>query len=235
MNSRLKRLTPVLIPAAVAIGVCYSFGYWDHFGIDALQYVSLVDVAKLSVYPLFVLVGISIVGMLFSYFGTSRVFPPGGGAESAIGRGGRKHGELLVFINVVVLGLVLLVGVDPWKWYVAATLAALFSAPLSHVPSLIDLFPSPRLRAIMISQLLALPFLALAVGSFAANRAEQGTSQLHLDTTRSALTVESDSLNPAVYLGKLGDHIFIYETLNRAVIVLGSDVEQPLVLVQPDG
>jgi hypothetical protein len=42
MSTSPKEVFALAVPIAIVVGVCYSYGYWGHFEINALQFVSLV-------------------------------------------------------------------------------------------------------------------------------------------------------------------------------------------------
>ena len=79
------------VPYGVALGVCYGLGYWGLFGVNILEYASLMDVGKMSVQSLVVFIASCFVGWvlpeLFNpWFDKRR--PPGvyeGGVVKGIG------------------------------------------------------------------------------------------------------------------------------------------------------
>ncbi|WP_144289777.1 hypothetical protein [Ideonella sp. A 288] len=230
-----KDALSVALPFALAVGGAYSTGYWGYFHIDALQFVSLVDVAKLAVYPLLFLALSTILSATYveSAFGPG--FEPGAGADTRVGRFLRKFARPLTLLNILLVVAALTLIPDPFRWHVVSVLCVPLAGPLTHTLYFETLIPNARFRAILVGQVLLLPILAFAIGRGAAIRVDSGDSDLYVDAMRSSLPAYSSVSEPLVYIGKLGETYFVREPRTGKIVLFRLKDESQLVLIRKDG
>ena len=229
-----KEALTLAVPFALVIGGCYSLGYWGHFSIDALQFASLADIAKLAVYPLLFLVLSTILSAKYVDAVFSPGFEPGSGADTKVGRFLRKYSRALTLLNVLLILVAATLLSDPVRWFVVAVLCTPVAAPLAHTSYFEKIIPNPRLRGMLVCQVLLLPVLAFATGRAAAIRVDAGGSDLYVDSARSSLPVYSSVSEPLVYIGKLGDTYFVREPRTRNLVLFRLREDSYLVLVRKD-
>jgi len=228
MRFELKEIIAAAIPYFVAVAAAYLFGYWGSFNINILEYVSLADLAKLSVYPLLASLVFILVGILISELLLAPSMPPGGGANSVIGRLGRRFWRLLLTIQVILIIVVGIFGREPWRWFAVATLVAFFSTPLSHVEWFIDRVPHPRVRATAFFLLLFLPGISFAYGRLDAFLIKDGRPTNIVDVGRSGLSLADDLKHPVSYLGFVGGTYVLFESRSGQVVFLKQQDGTPL-------
>ena len=225
-----KQLWVLAIPFAGGVGACYSLGYWEYFRVDPLQFVSLSDLPKLAVYPLLLIAFTATLWVAFSQVAWAPVFPPGGGNETAVGRAGLKYWRPLVAFLLVLLAASIWWLPEPGNWFIACALASVLSVALTHLPFLIALLPNPRVRGVVLLQLVLLPGLAFANARSAAVAASLGKSNLVVDVARSGTLFKGGFSEPVVYLGRLGETYVLLEQKSRSVIFVKAKDDAPLVL-----
>lgn len=238
MQIGLKEMVAIAVPYLVAVAACFQFGYWGAFNVNVLELVSFADIAKLAVYPLLASLVFILAGVLVAEILQSPHLPSGGGANTNLGRFGRKHWRWLVAVQVLVIMALSLFGPDRVKWFLVAFLVASLSTPLSHVESLIELLPNPKWRATSLFILLLLPgfILLLLPGlGFAYGRQEAflvktGFPARVVDVTRSKLPLSSDTKNPVSYLEFVGGIHVLYEAQSGQVVFLKQRDETPLFI-----
>lgn len=218
------------VPFAVAVGTCHSLGYWGHFEINALQFVALTDIAKLAVYPLAFLVLSTLLSIAYTEVGIRAVLPLGDGRDTPIGRFGVKYWRLFVIADIFAIFNVAVFVPEPMRWYLIAVLVVPFSTLLTHLPSIIELFPNPRFRAALLLQVVSLPLLAFAHGRATALRVDSGDAPLYVDAHRSGLPLFSSFSEPVVYVGKLGETFVLLEFKTRRLVLIKTRDDTPFVL-----
>jgi hypothetical protein len=231
----LKDSWALAVPFLVCVGACYSFGYWGHFDIDILQFVGLTDIAKLAIYPLLFFAVTTVLTITWTEITLGAALPPGGGAATPIGRVGLKYWRVLVALVLLALAATLLYVPEPRKWYAVSLLASFLAVGLTHVRALIELLPNPRIRAVLLLQLVLLPTLSFAHGRASAFRVESGDAAFYVDAERSGLPLRSDLSAPIVYLGKLGEtYVYLEKKTGKLALVKAKD-DVPLILRRAGG
>ncbi len=230
INVSRKELLAVGLPSyVIGVGVAYTLGYWGTFGLNPLQFMGISELARLAIYPLMATLALAIVLMAANYFFLSGVLPPGGGANSVINRTGRKYWGTLLAILCITIVVTITYAPEPSKWYILAVLVTLFSTPLTHVPRIIELIPSPRVRAFGLLLLIALPALAFAQGRLRAYNITQGYAEHCVDLSRSALP-PGPAASKAAYLGYLGGMHVLREHPSGVIVFVKQKEDAPLYL-----
>jgi hypothetical protein len=231
----LKESSALAVPFLVGVGACHSFGFWGYFKIDVLQFVGLSDLAKLAVYPLLFLAVSTLITMALTEVALGPVFAPGGGNQTAVGRFGFKYWRILVAGDLALLVAVVLLVPEPNKWYLICMFLPILSTPLTHVQSIIELIPNPRVRAVVLLHVLLLPCLSFAYGRVTAISLASGDAPLYVDVERSGLPLRSDLSAPVIYLGKLGEtYVFLERKTGWIALVKPKD-DVPLILRREGG
>jgi len=218
MRLDLKEIIAIAVPYFVVVSAAYLFGYWGAFNMNVLEYIGFADIAKISVFPLLASLAYVVAGFLISEFLHSSRLPPGGGANTAVGRFGRKHWRGLLGIQVLLIVLLSIFGQDPWQWFSVALLIGLFGTPLSHVEQVIQLLPEPRVRSAILFYLLFLPCISFAYGRLEAHVVKTGHPTNVIDVERSKLPLKEDAKHPVCYLGLVGGVYVLFESLSGQVV-----------------
>jgi hypothetical protein len=90
-------------PYGFFIAVLYLFAFWGTFKLNILEFVGFADLAKLALYPLAASFIFLLMGAAISELARGDSLPPGGGADTKIGRFGRKHWRLLMAIYILLI------------------------------------------------------------------------------------------------------------------------------------
>jgi len=156
---------------------------------------------------------------------------PGGGADTAIGRFGRKNWRWL--IGLVFFGIFLVVTFvpSPWKWLLVATLSIPLPVPLTHSNFFITLLPSSQARATTLSFSVVLAILAIYFGAFNADQAKNGQGSTIVDVSRSKLSLQDDAKKPITYLGYVSGYFLLLETMTGTIVFLEPKGDTPVYLL----
>ena len=221
MDQRFKVYLTVAVSYCTGVGALYLFGYWGPFDVNVLEFVSLGDALKLAIYP--VLVGISLapLGFLLSQFLLEKRLPAGGGADTAVGRFGRRNWRPLLSIVVgAVFGVALFAEESGPKWVLLGFLVSFLTLPLTHSPTMINWIPHPTVRSWVLFNGVLIAAMAFAFGRAGANAARLGTAPLIVDVQRSNLSLTETAERPVVYLGRIGEFFALYETETGQLVLL---------------
>jgi len=230
MKSSLKDFWSIGVLYFIGIGCCYLFGYWGALGVNVLEFIGLADIAKLALFPLLASLVFGIAGSAFSELLTLKRLPPGGGAESTLGRAGHKYGHLVLAANLFIIVFLALFGPEPGKWFAIALLVSFFSIPLTHQGSVIALIPNPKLRATLAHLLFLLPAVSFAYGRLDAHQTIHGDKVRVVDIARTSSALIGDLNKPVIYLGLLGSTYVLRETKTGQTVFMKQKDDAILVL-----
>lgn len=225
-----KKYIAVTVPYSGALSLLYLWGYWGTFNFNFLEFIGFSDLAKLALYPFLGSFISFLIGSSISQVLLRGALPPGGGANTNIGKFGRKYWRHLVALNLILIYLSAIFLSAPQKWLLVAFLVSLFSAPLSHLEFFISLIPNPSARSTILYLLLIAGGMTLFYGNYDAHLVKTGYGPQLIDVARSKLPLQSDEKNPVTYLGHVSEYLALYESATRSVILVKAKDDSPLFL-----
>lgn len=231
-NLPVSKYVSFATPYGVLVSSLYLFGFWGTFKLNVLEFVGLADLMKLALYP----VAASLILFLPVYAVVEVVrgesLPPGGGADTKVGRFGLKHWRVIVAADIVLVLAVALFGTQPGKWMVVAFLISYLGTPLSHLDVFINLIPNPRARGIILFLLIFVLGGAFAFGKQEAHTITSGHAAYLFDLQSSGLQLPA-GMDGLSYVGYLGENFVLYEnSTKRVIFVKGKD--RDLLVLKPN-
>ena len=224
-------ITLSTIYGGIASGL-YLYGYWGSFDINIFEFVSFSDFLKLSIFPLLGSLFFFIIYAAISQISLVKSFPPGGGADTKLGRFGLKYWRIIEIILLIIIILFILFIQHPFKWYIVAFLLFCALIPLTHMNFFIHYIPNPKLRSFILL-MLTLPFVySFAYGRQEACLIKSGHAKQILDVPRSFFQFQWDEKNQVAYLGYTGEYFAFYELLTKSVILIKPKQGSPLVFMK---
>lgn len=144
----IKKLSLYLIPYLTICGALYNIAYWDIFNLDGLSLISITDVIKSSVYPVFTI----LLAVLYNLTIQNLILPStaDGTIKPVLKKGISNTNLLIVYMGInLALSLVLYwinySSPNRFMWF--GLINALFpSIYLINNNFLAGQFPSERLR-----------------------------------------------------------------------------------------
>lgn len=218
-----KRALSIGAAYVVVVAVLFQWGYWAHFGINILQYMSLQDVVKSFVWPFAASFLALFVGMMIGHFLNFDLLA-GMGKSSKVGEFLNKYGDSIAKGYVGVIFLVLFFG-GKQSILAAAFLALPFLSLLAtQHPIVRTLIPNPEVRRLLVFAGIGMPLLAYPIGKA---RALHVTDSIYYDEA-----TLSDVEPKMKFIGAAGEHLFFLTLDNKSVqIRLASSVPK-LVLTR---
>jgi hypothetical protein len=220
-------------PYAIAVSTLYLWGYWGSFHVNVLESIGLTDIIKAAVYPIASAFAFFAIGaILGEVFSPTLDLPPGGGANTAIGKFLRK--VLPLAVTVYVLGVVfLLLAGPPEKWLVLpALLATLVYLPLKSTRLLAEEFKSDGARSIVVFLLAALPVSAYGRGILDATDVLAGNRYTYAVSDLPGQPCIASAKPEALprYVGRANDRYVFFQPTNQAVSFIAVGEVKALVL-----
>jgi hypothetical protein len=219
------------MPYGVVVASLYLFGFWGSFDVNILEFASLSDLIKLAIYPLLVSLASLFVGYIVSEILSGNAIPPGVGADSSIGRFGRKHWRPLIAGLIIIIFVFAIFGPSPGKWFLIAFLVSFLAVPLTYLQFFIDLIPNPNARGSLLYILILIAGMAFFLGANNAHLAKSGRSSLLVDVSRSKLLLQHEPKKPVVYLGYVSGYFILLESTSGAVVFVKAKDDAPVFLL----
>ncbi|MBF0325379.1 MAG: hypothetical protein HQL42_09930 [Alphaproteobacteria bacterium] len=194
----------------ITVGACYLLGFWDVFGINALEYVAPSDLLRFAAFPIMA-VGASVA--LGAAVGEMII----GSTIQGINGQNRASGRLVasptarflirLIIKLIYCALVIFAAIStsPNKWYVLASIVPIpIYLYLKGVGFIAEVMPDDGVRSFSIYVICALPMMSYAHGDLKASIIKDGASYLYkqVDDVRWK------------YIGKLDDYMFFVSVDN---------------------
>lgn len=217
----------------VTVGVLYLWGYWSTFNLNILEYFSLADVVKATVFPIasaftFVVLG-AVIGELT--FGQETKVQ-GSGSGTKIGRFFRKLAPAIFVIYAFGTAMLFLYGPTA-KWLIIPFLIA---PPLTIFAKkyrlLAAIIPSESAHSVVLFLLCTLPTFSYGHGRMKAQEIVEGKKFEYVVSEVAQIPV-SLNIKPTErlrFLGHAGDFLFYFEPSEAQVVIEKIDDGKVLIL-----
>lgn len=220
-------------PYGLLVAALYLFAFWGTFNLNMLEFVGFADLTKLAVYPLAACLIFLLAGCTLSEVVIGDSLPSGGGADTKIGRFGRKNWRLLVAMDIVLILALGLFVRNPLKWLYMANLLAFLSTPITHLEIFISLIPNPRVRRSILFLLILIPGSAFGFGKIEAHAIIQGYAPYFVDAQLSKLQLSADPNEAISYIGYMAENFILYENATKKIIFI-TKKDRELFVLKPN-
>lgn len=221
-----------VVPFGFSMAILYLIGYWAPFGVNALEYVTLSDVATVAMFPLVVVLFAVVIGMAWGSLLPNTATRLD---KLIIGSEDEKHRPKVLAAAVLAVIASFAFFPEPYRWLIVWVAGTLIWNRLRF--SLILRNAIPDYRVLVFSVMLGplLLFIAFFSGRAAAYRVLDGKPPRIMVPGRSALALNADPAHPAAFLGNLGPMAFFFESKTRAVVIAPTTEAAPIAYVRrPD-
>lgn len=219
----------------ITTGSLYLWAYWSHFYINILEYLDITDIIKVTAFPIaFYAVAIGVgtyildlahPNFLKTFFYPDVLPPP---------IPSRFFDSLVRIIFLLLLmGIILVVHYSDRYWTAISLTAGLMASYIAYKVGFFKNRFTGRRRLIVLI-LVSLPFISWGVGKQKAHNLSTGLQYVYLisDFSKNYPALEEGA--KLRYIGIAGENLFLYNPVNRSVIVAKPDDEIPLELKKFD-
>ena len=220
-------------PYAIVISTLYLWGYWGSFSVNVLEYIGVAEIVKAAVYPIISMFAFIAIGIVLGEaFSPTRNLPPGGGANTPIGRWLRRLTPFFVVIYLAAATFYFLVGPIE-KWRVLPVLFAIaVYLPLKSTRILLDELKSDRARSVAVFLLAMLVPFSYGRGALEANDVLTGKKYAYAAAELPGQPVPTNA-KPAErprYVGKANDRYVFFDPVSKSVSLLATSEVKALIL-----
>lgn len=217
---------------ALVVTALYLFGYWGRFGLNVLEYIGIGDIVSHALMPFLAsIVSLVVVFALSTISRGQSVPPPPTGVVNTV-KFVQTYWRPLAILDLFAIILVIGLGPEPERWFLAIILMMPLTALLTHLEFFIDLLPNPSVRSSVIGLSVVVAALAFAQGRVQADHLLKGEGPLLVDVVGSGLQLKSDAAHPVSYVGHIADFFVLYDSAQSQIVILNAQRVNSLTLIE---
>jgi hypothetical protein len=208
----MNKYAPLATGYILAVSILNLMGFWGEFGINFLEFISITEVTVVALKSLISSLGPILVGVFLSklFINSDLHFPAGGGSDTPEGKFLNKWWKLLLLPFVVVSFYLIYEGNPEGYFIVGLTVAPIIGIWLTNNGFLEDAISNLNTRSSVL--IFSSMILCFAYPSGYRN------AYLVKENKEQNIVVIEDS--EFVYVGKLGNHVFILDKETDNIIQL---------------
>lgn len=222
---------------STVVGVLYLWGYWSIFHVNILEYLSITDIIKTTIYPIVYILAFTMMGAIIGEVMASATIrsvglPQGVWRHTRIGI--FLHKWMPIFVVIYMNITILLILYAPiWKWRLLPILLGvplgLFAKRQGFLQSVI---PHDSPRTVVIYLLATLPILSYGQAVIKADNILRGAEFQYVVSPVGEVNLDAgDSPQQCLrFLSHAGDFIFFFEPNKSMVVVSKFDTLKVLLL-----
>ncbi len=226
----LGALTLFITGFAAVLAILYLLGFWIPLGLNPFDYIGIADVVVRAAFALLPIAAMAAFWFAVAQLIVSPVLPPGAGANTKTGRYLRQNWKPIAAAWLMGGFTAFLYVPDPHRWTILVIGFVPFGIGLSNLSSLQELVPHDSLRQTLLVTLVMLPPLAYSTGRIESSGISRDMARPIIDASRLPSGINADAKNPAIYVGRLGDHVVLLESLTGSLILRRQKEGEDLVL-----
>jgi len=220
-------------PYAIAVSSLYLWGYWGEFEVNILEYIGISEIVKAAIYP---------VASAFAFFAIGAVIgetlaptqhlPPGGGANTTVGKLLRRLAPILVTTYLLAVTLFFLAGpVEKWRILPVLFAIAVY-LPLKSTDLLRSEFKSDGARSIVIFLIATLVPFAYGRGVLEANNVLEGKKYAYtvVELPNLPIPATTKASERPRYVGKASDWYVFFDPVSKSTSFIATSELKTLTL-----
>jgi hypothetical protein len=222
----------------IVTGSLYLWGYWPNFGIDLLEYIAITDIIKITAYPISIsaiAVGATVIianAFVKKTITENRLLNPQHSDVPPTDQDKiSKRLEAIAWITAP-LAVIIMIALALINKTFILTIPILIATPLAYWAVggsyLSDQIPNGAIRKTVTFFIVFLPFLSYSYGAGRAEDILSGQRFYYVISGFENYPKNQQANESLRYIGRAGEHIFLYNSANRSTII--SKVSEDSVL-----
>ena len=232
MNNNITNIIYLGTLYLLSASALYLFGFWDNFNINILEYIAVTDIIKLAIKNLLASVALFFIGYMAQQTLFGRHLQPGGGANTPVGRAIHSCRYLFLSFDVLIIISIYTFVNTPNKWfYLAFCVGVPGGLFLSNMDYFRRLLPNTKTRINVLVILTAIPLLSYAGGNTTGYKIYSGNAKYTVSEKESIFKNFSLNYDALLYIGMMGDHLFLFDKETKKIYIHKTSSEDLLVLI----
>lgn len=212
-------------PYAIVVSSLYLWGYWGAFEVNILEHIGLSEIVKSAIFPIASAFAFFAIGaFLGEALASTLHLPPGGGANTTVGKRLRRLAPIIFPTYILAVTLLFLAGpVEKWRALPVLFAMAVY-LPLKSTDLLRNEFKSDGARSIVVFLIAALAPFAYGRGVLEANYIVEGKNFSYSVSDLPGLPVAATarpSERPR-YVGKANDRYVFFDPVRNSTTFIAT-------------
>lgn len=226
-----------IVPYLTFCGALYHVTFWDKFNINGLAFISLSDILKSAVYPVFsvllaVIYNLTIQNLILPSSADNTVNPV---TKKGIGNFTLLGFYLLLTFLAALIFYLTKTYKDPYNYIVYGGINAIaFSIFLVNNGFLSEQFTSERLRRLVIDLIVFFPVVSYYTGKYQSEQIYQNLKYKYTINTKTNPTINlsqpSYSADTLKFIGNTEKHFVFTDLKNSKTFFIKADIVDTLTL-----
>ena len=226
MNDSFQRYTFYFYPYVLAVSYLYLYGFWETFDINIFSFISVGELIITSLYSLILITIPFLLIHLVQSEIMKDLLPYGGGRNTKEGKFlNRKIVKfILVVLDIALITFLVYWGEERfWMTLIPVLIAVPASTYFTEKTALLEPIKDLNRRSTLIFLIIFIPFQAYGWGKIKGEEAYLGKGiKYELKSIESKLLKDYSDF---AYLGKLGDHYFLFNSKKESLSIIPIDNE----------
>ncbi|WBA13864.1 hypothetical protein [Salinivibrio proteolyticus] len=194
----------------IAVSMFYLMGYWTEFGINYLEYITLSEIAIISLDSIFSAFGLTAFGGLLSYIYLGNLFRVGAGRNTPEGKFALKWWKAALAPFVIAIFYSIYIGSPLAMFLIALIFSPIVGLWVANQGFLTEFINNDEIRFLLINMAVLVLFMSYPKGFLDAYSLKNGGSENQVVVAGEQYT----------YLGKLNTSVFLYKKESNSVLQL---------------
>jgi len=223
MENKLSKTIYFVTPFALISSLLYLLGYWSTFDLNILEFISISDIIRLSIYPIAISIMSVIIGFVVGYYYSD---------SSHSSTPTKKSTRWVAYIALLIIACVAYYKGYPYWWVVIGLfLIAIIHRGFNKLNLLETFIPNQRAQSIVLLILIGVPILSFSFGKMHSNEILDGKKAQYVNVSIFKNQESFRNQEHLKYIGLKGDYFF-FLSIDNSKLYISKSSEVPILEFQ---
>ena len=197
----MSKILPIASSYTILVSALYLMGFWSELNINFLEYITLTEVAVISIGSLISSFGLLLLSSFISEIYIRPVMPIGGGRDTPEGKFMRKWWKVVYFPLIILAAYTVYSGKPMSSFFLAIVISPVLGIWFANTGFLSDVISNDNVRYSIVLVAVQIAFFSFPIGEIKA-------LELKSSEVKNQVKIEEKTYT---YLGKLGNNVFLWD------------------------
>ena len=219
MENKLSKIIYFVTPYALISSLLYLLGYWSTFDLNILEFISISDIIRLSIYP----IAVSIIFVIISFVV---------GTYYRSSTPTKKSTKWVAYIGILIIACIAhYKGYPIWWLLIGLFLTEIIYHGFYKLNLLETFIPNKRAQSTVLWILIAVPILSFSYGKIHSNEILDGKKAQYVNVSIFKNQESFRNQEHLKYIGLKGDYFF-FLSIDNAKLYISKSSEVPILELQ---